>query len=170
MSAISKNIGEALKAPPFTKIMADAGNIAWDMESYQFLLQDKDFPSIHPSLQRQAILNMGYGLYEVLPDKIYQVRGFDLTNVTFIKGKTGWIVFDPATTREPARAALKFINDTLGARPVKGWSTRTRTSITSAVCAAWLMTPTWNRVLCRSLRLKVSCMRQFRRMSSPVTR
>ena len=109
-----------LKAPPFTKIMADAGNIAWDMESYQFLLQNKDFPSIHPSLQRQAILNMGYGLYEVLPDKIYQVRGFDLTNITFIKGKTGWIIFDPATTREPARAALKFINDTLGARPVTG--------------------------------------------------
>lgn len=109
-----------LKAPPFTKIMADAGHIAWDMESYQFLLQDKDFPSIHPSLQRQAILNMGYGLYEVLPDRIYQVRGFDLTNITFIKGNTGWIVFDPATTMEPARAALKFINDTLGERPVTG--------------------------------------------------
>lgn len=109
-----------LKAPPFTKIMAEAGHIAWDMESYQFLLQDKDFPSIHPSLQRQAILNMGYGLYEVLPDKIYQVRGFDLTNITFIKGQTGWIVFDPATTMEPARAALQFINDTLGERPVTG--------------------------------------------------
>jgi alkyl sulfatase BDS1-like metallo-beta-lactamase superfamily hydrolase len=109
-----------LKTPPYTKIMADAGHIAWDMESYQFLLQGKDFPSIHPSLQRQAILNMGYGLYEVLPDKIYQVRGFDLTNITFIKGQTGWIVFDPATTEEPARAALKFINDTLGARPVTG--------------------------------------------------
>lgn len=109
-----------LKTPPFTKIMADAGHIAWDMESYQFLLQGKDFPSIHPSLQRQAILNMGYGLYEVLPDKIYQVRGFDLTNITFIKGQTGWIVFDPATTAEPARAALKFINDTLGERPVTG--------------------------------------------------
>ena len=109
-----------LKAPPFTKIMADAGNIAWDMESYQFLLQNKDFPSIHPSLQRQAILNMGYGLYEVLPDKIYQIRGFDLTNITFIKGQTGWLIFDPATTREPARAALKFINDTLGERPVTG--------------------------------------------------
>lgn len=109
-----------LKIPPFTKIMADAGNIAWDMESYQFLLQGKDFPSIHPSLQRQAILNMGYGLYEVLPDKIYQIRGFDLTNITFIKGKTGWIVFDPLTTQEPARAALKFLNDTLGARPVTG--------------------------------------------------
>ncbi len=109
-----------LKAPPYTKIMADAGHIAWDMESYQWLLQGKDFPSIHPSLQRQAVLNMGYGLYEVLPGKIYQVRGFDMANVTFVKGDKGWIIFDPATTAEPARAALKFINDTLGARPVTG--------------------------------------------------
>ena len=109
-----------LKAPPYTKIMADAGNIAWDMESYQWLLQGKDFPSINPSLQRQAVLNMGYGLFEVLPGKIYQVRGYDLANITFIRGDNGWIVFDPATTAETARAALKFINDTLGARPVTG--------------------------------------------------
>ena len=54
----------------------------------------------------------------MLPGKIYQVRGFDLANVTFIKGDTGWIVFDPATAAETARAALKFINDKLGARPV----------------------------------------------------
>jgi alkyl sulfatase BDS1-like metallo-beta-lactamase superfamily hydrolase len=109
-----------LKAPPYKTIMADAGHIAWDMESYQWLLEGKDFDSIHPSLQRQAVLNMGYGLYEVLPGKIYQVRGYDLSNITFIKGDKGWIVFDPLTTREPARAALKFINDTLGARPVTG--------------------------------------------------
>ena len=48
--------------PPYKKIMADAGHVAWDMGSYQWLLQDKDFPSIHPSLQRQAVLNMAYGL------------------------------------------------------------------------------------------------------------
>jgi hypothetical protein len=42
--------------PPYTKIMADAGNVAWDMGSYRWLLQDKDFQSIHPSLQRQAVV------------------------------------------------------------------------------------------------------------------
>ena len=84
--------------------MADAGHVAWDMESYSFLLQGQDFDSINPSLQRQAMLNMAYGLYEVLPGKIYQVRGFDLANVTFIKGDTGWIIFDPATAAETARA------------------------------------------------------------------
>lgn len=107
-----------IAAPPYKQIMADAGNVAWDMDSYEFLLQGKDFDSINPSLQRQAILNMAYGLYEVVPGKIYQVRGFDLANITFIKGDTGWIVFDPLTTKETARAALEFINEKLGKRPV----------------------------------------------------
>jgi alkyl sulfatase BDS1-like metallo-beta-lactamase superfamily hydrolase len=106
--------------PPYKKIMADAGHVAWDMASYQWLLQGKDFQSIHPSLQRQAVLNMAYGLYEVLPGKIYQVRGYDLANISFIKGDTGWIVFDPLTAKETARAALEFINEKLGKRPVVG--------------------------------------------------
>ena len=106
--------------PAYTQIMADAGNVAWDMGSYQWLLQDKDFPSIHPSLQRQAVLNMAYGLYEVVPGRIYQVRGFDLANISFIKGDTGWIVFDPLTAKETARAALELINEKLGKRPVVG--------------------------------------------------
>ena len=105
--------------PPYKQIMADAGNVAWDMGSYQWLLQGKDFQSIHPSLQRQAVLNMAYGLYEVVPGKIYQVRGFDLANISFIKGDTGWIVFDPLTAKETARAALEFINEKLGKRPVR---------------------------------------------------
>ena len=109
-----------LAAPSYKKIMADAGQVAWNMGSYQWLLQDKDFASIHPSLQRQAVLNMAYGLYEVVPGKIYQVRGFDLANITFIKGDTGWIVFDPLTCKETARAALELINDKLGKRPVVG--------------------------------------------------
>ena len=106
--------------PAYKQIMADAGNVAWDMGSYQWLLQDKDFQSIHPSLQRQAVLNMAYGLYEVVPGRIYQVRGFDLANISFIKGDTGWIVFDPLTAKETARAALELINEKLGKRPVVG--------------------------------------------------
>ena len=106
--------------PPYRQIKADAGHVAWDMASYQWLLQDADFTSIHPSLQRQAVLNMAYGLYEVVPGRIYQVRGFDLANISFIKGDTGWIVFDPLTAAETARAALAFINDKLGKRPVVG--------------------------------------------------
>jgi len=107
-----------IAAPPYKKIMADAGNVAWDMESYQWLLSGQDFPSIHPSLQRQAVLNMAYGLYEVVPGRIYQVRGFDLANISFIKGDTGWIIYDPLTAAETSRAALAFINEQLGERPV----------------------------------------------------
>jgi alkyl sulfatase BDS1-like metallo-beta-lactamase superfamily hydrolase len=109
-----------IAAPPYKQIMADAGHVAWDMESYQWLLSGQDFESIHPSLQRQAVLNMSYGLYEVVPDRIYQVRGFDLANISFIKGDTGWIVFDPLTAAETARAALELINEQLGKRPVVG--------------------------------------------------
>jgi alkyl sulfatase BDS1-like metallo-beta-lactamase superfamily hydrolase len=103
--------------PYFKQIPKDGGGISWDLGKFDFLLKGKDFDSIHPSLQRQAILNMTYGLYEVIPG-IYQVRGFDLANVSFIKGQTGWIVIDPLTVKETSGAALKFINEKLGERPV----------------------------------------------------
>jgi len=107
-----------IAAPESMKIKADAGHVAWDMERYQFLAKGKDFDSIHPSLQRQAVLNLNFGLYEVLKDKIYQVRGFDLANITFVRGDTGWIVFDPTTAAETARAGLELIDKHLGKLPV----------------------------------------------------
>jgi alkyl sulfatase BDS1-like metallo-beta-lactamase superfamily hydrolase len=107
-----------IAAPDYRQIMAEAGNVAWDIGSYDWLLEGKDFDSIHPSLQRQAVLNMHYGLYEVLEDKIYQVRGFDLANFTVVKSDSGWIVFDPLTAKETAAAALELVNQELGERPV----------------------------------------------------
>ncbi|KQN42277.1 hypothetical protein ASE98_13910 [Pseudomonas sp. Leaf48] len=107
-----------IAAPSYNKIMAEAGNVAWNMGSYNFLLEGKDYDSINPSLQRQAVLNTAFGLYEVVPERIYQVRGFDLANITFIKGDTGWIVFDTLMSKETAKAALDFINEKLGKRPV----------------------------------------------------
>lgn len=104
--------------PGFRKIMRDGGGVAYDIGKYDWLLQGKDFESVHPSLQRQAVLNMAYGLYEVVPGKIYQVRGFDLANMTILRGEKGWVLMDVLTTVETARAALKFANDTLGKRPV----------------------------------------------------
>ena len=109
-----------IAAPEYKQIMAEAGHVAWDMGSYEFLLKDREYDTIHPSLQRQAVLNMAYGLYEVIPDKIYQIRGYDLANITFIIGETGWVIFDPLTSKETAAAALKFINEQLGERPVTG--------------------------------------------------
>lgn len=95
------------------KIMADAGHVAWDMERFQFLDSQDEFESIHPSLHRQSKLNNNYGLYEVIPG-IYQVRGFDLSDISFVRGKTGWIVFDPLVTKEVVRAAWKLFQDHVG--------------------------------------------------------
>ncbi len=95
------------------KIKGEAGRVAWDLERYQFLLEADDFDSIHPSLMRQSKLNMNFGLYEVIPG-IYQVRGFDLSDITFVRGKTGWIVFDPLISAEVARAALKLFQKHVG--------------------------------------------------------
>ncbi len=95
------------------KIMADDGHVAWDMERFQFLDKQDDFDSVHPSLLRQSKLNNNYGLYEVIPG-IYQVRGFDLSDITFVRGKTGWIVFDPLVTKEVVRAAWKLFQQHVG--------------------------------------------------------
>ena len=107
-----------LVAPGYRQIMAEAGHVAWDIGAYDFLLSGEQFDSIHPSLQRQATLNMEYGLFEVVPGHVYQVRGFDLANISFIRSETGWIVFDALTCKETAAAALALVNEHLGARPV----------------------------------------------------
>ena len=83
------------------QIKADAGHIAWDMQRFRFLEEQEVFDSIHPSLRRQSVLNNNYGLYEVIPG-IYQVRGFDLSDVSFVRGKTGWIVIDPLASNTRA--------------------------------------------------------------------
>ena len=95
------------------KIMADAGHVAWDMERFQFLEKQEEFDSIHPSLLRQSVLNNNYGLYEVIPG-IYQVRGFDLSDISFVRGKTGWIVIDPLVSAEAVRAAWKLFQEHVG--------------------------------------------------------
>jgi len=107
-----------IAAPKSEKIMADAGHVAWDLDRFQFLRESDEFDSIHPSLVRQSVLNLSeFGLYEVIPG-IYQVRGFDLSNITFVKGETGWIVFDPLISLETARAAKQLVDEHLGERAV----------------------------------------------------
>ncbi len=105
--------------PDSWKVVDPNGNVVWDLHRYDFFRSDKNFPSVHPSLQRVSRLNMKVGLFEVIPG-FYQVRGFDLANITFVKGKTGWIVFDPLTAPEPAAAAKKLVDEHLGERPVLG--------------------------------------------------
>ena len=108
-----------IAAPDSRQILAENGRVVWDMTRYDFLLEGKDFDSIHPSLQRQATLNMNFGLYEVVPDFIYQVRGFDLANMTIVRGESGWILFDVLLTSQTAAAALRLVNEQLGELPVR---------------------------------------------------
>ncbi|GAB2508560.1 alkyl/aryl-sulfatase [Microbulbifer agarilyticus] len=103
--------------PDNWKVTGREGNVVWDLDRYNFFLTDEDFPSVHPSLQRISRLNMKVGLFEVIPG-FYQVRGFDLANITFVRGKTGWIVLDPLTAPEVAAAAKELVDKELGKRPV----------------------------------------------------
>lgn len=107
-----------IAAPESLEIKGENGNVIWSQKAYAFL--DADAPdSANPSLWRSAQLNHNYGLFEVVPG-IYQVRGYDVSNITFIEGDTGWIVFDPLMSGECARAALALVNEHLGERPVTG--------------------------------------------------
>ena len=74
----------------------------WDVSRFDFV-QGEAPPSVHPSLWRQAQLNNVHGLFEVVPG-IYQVRGYDISNVSFVRSDRGWIVIDPLTVRGDGRA------------------------------------------------------------------
>ena len=89
---------------------------AWDPTQFGFLSGERP-ATVHPALWRQSQLNAMHGLFEVA-DGIWQVRGFDLSNMTVLRGETGWIVIDPLITRETAAAALRLVNRELGERPV----------------------------------------------------
>lgn len=95
------------------QIKADAGTVAWDMTPFRFLDREEEFDAVHPSLHRIGRLNNNYGLYEVVPG-IYQVRGFDLAQTTFVRGKAGWVVFDCLVTAEVMRAAWKLFQEHVG--------------------------------------------------------
>jgi alkyl sulfatase BDS1-like metallo-beta-lactamase superfamily hydrolase len=90
---------------------------AYDLEACSFLKDDAP-DTVNPSLWRQAQLNaQHHGLFEVV-EGIYQIRSFDIANMTLIKGNTGWIIIDPLTSSETSRAGLALANQQLGERPV----------------------------------------------------
>lgn len=98
-------------------IKAADGRVVWDNDSYSFLTGDAP-TSVHPSLWRQSKLAAKQGLYEVV-EGIYQVRGFDLSNVSFVETDNGVIVIDPLISTEVAAAALSLYREHRGGeRPV----------------------------------------------------
>ncbi|SFM02443.1 alkyl/aryl-sulfatase [Variovorax sp. OV329] len=100
------------------RLVKDAkGQVVWDTERYAFIKGDAP-ATVNPSLWRQEKLNNAQGLFKVT-DGIYQIRGYDLANMTLVEGKTGWIVIDTMLTAEIARASLAFAMQKLGSsKPV----------------------------------------------------
>ena len=94
----------------------DTGKVIWDDDVDAFLTQPCP-PTVNPSLWRQSGLVAAQGLYEVTPG-LYQVRGMDLSNISFIEGQTGVIVVDPLISTETAAAALALYREHRGDRPV----------------------------------------------------
>lgn len=88
----------------------------WNVAAYEWV-QGPAPASVNPSLWREVTYLKRHGLFAVA-DGIWQVRGFDVSNMTVVRGSTGWILVDPLTTREAAAAALELVNSQLGARPV----------------------------------------------------
>ncbi len=107
-----------LRSEPSLQLRDGDGTLVWDMEAYAFARDTEQPPeTVHPSLWRMARLNTAHGLFEVLPG-VYQVRGYDISNMTLIEGERGVIVVDPLISTQCAAAALELYRRERGAREV----------------------------------------------------
>ena len=130
-----------IASPESLVINNAAGEPVWNMDEYNFInypinknqeldsknsegqgienqgIEQQAPDSVNPSLWRQASLNNIHGLFKV-SEGIYQLRGFDLANMTLIEGKTGWIVVDPLTAKETSKVAFDFAQQHLGNKPI----------------------------------------------------
>jgi alkyl sulfatase BDS1-like metallo-beta-lactamase superfamily hydrolase len=105
-----------IASDPDLKVASADGGMVWNQPSYRFI--EGEAPgSVNPSLWRQARLNNIHGLFQVT-EGIYQLRGYDLSNMTIIEGETGWIIVDPLTAQETAAAAIDFARQHLDTRPI----------------------------------------------------
>lgn len=108
-----------IDAPAKLTITRPDGRDAWSQDAYAFLDELPTAPdSANPSLWENAKNNHAYGLFEVV-DGIYQVRGYDMANLTLVAGETGWIILDTMMTVEVAQAAMELVEKHLGKRPVR---------------------------------------------------
>ena len=108
-----------IDAPETLELVDEKGKVVWSQTAYDFLDDYDQAPdTVNPSLWENTKNNHIYGLFEVT-ERVYQVRGYDLTNLTVIKGDTGWILFDPLMSVECSQAAMQLIEKNLGSYPIK---------------------------------------------------
>lgn len=102
-----------------TGVIAGPHGTAWDISRHDFNRGDAPAPSsVNPSLWRQGRLNAIHGLFEVA-DGVWQVRGYDISNMTLIASNHGWLIVDVLTTAATASACLELANNVLGEREVQ---------------------------------------------------
>ncbi len=107
-----------IDAPQVLELKDENGKVVWSQKAYAFLDDyDKAPDTVNPSLWENTKNNHCYGLFEVT-EGIYQVRGYDMANLTLIRGETGWIVFDPLMSMECTQAAMALVEKNLGKLPV----------------------------------------------------
>ncbi len=107
-----------IDAPEDLELIDEEGNVVWSQKAYSFLADYKTAPNtVNPSLWQNTINNHAYGLFEVMSG-VYQVRGYDMANLTLIEGDKGWIVFDPLMSVECTQAAMQLVEKNLGQRPI----------------------------------------------------
>lgn len=101
-------------AAPDSLIIKDENDIVrWSQETYNFVRDTVAPDSANPSLWRNTQLNALYGLFQVTDD-IYQVRGYDLSNMTFVRSNSGWIIMDCLASTATAKAALDLFKSQMG--------------------------------------------------------
>jgi len=98
-------------------ILGPTGRPVWTLKGYEFLAKEQAPDTVHPALWRHARVNLANGLFKVT-DRVYQVRGFDLSNMTILEGDTGLIVIDPLVSVETAKAAMAMYFKHRPAKPV----------------------------------------------------
>lgn len=107
-----------IDAPETLTLTDQDGKIIWSQSAYAFVEDSEQAPdTVNPSLWENTKNNHAYGLFEVT-DGIYQVRGYDMANLTILEGKQGWVIMDPLMSVECTQAAMELVNKNLGERPV----------------------------------------------------
>ena len=108
-----------IDAPKELELKDEKGNVIWSQKAFDFVDEAEKAPeTVNPSLWQNTKNNHAYGLFKVI-DGIYQVRGYDMANLTLIEGASGWIVFDPLMSKECTEAAMQLVEKNLGKKDVK---------------------------------------------------
>ena len=99
-------------------VLTEDGKVSYTLEGWDFLKGEAP-ETVNPSLWRQSQLNRIHGLFEVIPGKVYQVRGFDIANMTFVRTDNGWVIIDVTTADASAKAGYDLVKRYVGDFPVR---------------------------------------------------